>query len=51
MSSLGPGSGIERDLKTIGVPFREALGDLVFDTFSVDVAGKTREGSGGTAPA
>ena len=43
MTILRAGSGIDRNLKRIGDPFREALGDLLFDRFVIDVA---RRGSG-----
>jgi hypothetical protein len=35
MAILRAGSGIDRDLKLIGIPFRKALGDLTFDKFAV----------------
>jgi len=38
MAMLRAGSDINRDLKLIGRPFRQALGELMFDRFVVDVA-------------
>jgi hypothetical protein len=37
MAVLWAGSGIARDLRQLGVPFREKLGDLRFDRFEVEV--------------
>lgn len=37
MVILEPGSGIERDLKIIGIPFREEVGNLTFDRFEIKV--------------
>jgi hypothetical protein len=48
MAVLRAGTGIDRDLKLIGVPFRESLGDLMFDRFVIDVVRRTDERSGGT---
>lgn len=41
MAVLRAGSGVDRNLKIIGEQFREALGDLTFDRFEVDVVRKT----------
>jgi hypothetical protein len=40
LSILRPGSEIDRDLSVLGRRFRETLGDLIFDTFAVDVVRK-----------
>ena len=37
MTLLNAGSGIERDLTQVGVPFRAELGILLFDRFVVEV--------------
>lgn len=41
MSVLRAGSGVDRDLRTIGDQFRESLGSLTFDTFCIDIVHKT----------
>lgn len=43
MAILGTASGIGRDLKLIGVPFRKALGELTFDRFAVYVENRSPE--------
>jgi hypothetical protein len=45
MVVLRAGSGIHRDLTLLGSRFREGLGELTFDTFSIDVV--TGAGEGG----
>jgi hypothetical protein len=37
MAVLRAGSRIDRNLIRVGIPFREALGDLTFDRFAIDV--------------
>lgn len=37
MTMIRPGSGIDRDLTIIGAPFREALGDLSFNNFVINI--------------
>jgi len=39
-ASLRAGSNIDRNLNRIGVPFREVLGDLLFDRFVIDIASR-----------
>ena len=46
MAILRAGSGVDHDLKIVGIPFREALGNLTFDKFAIDI--RTRENSVGT---
>ena len=41
MAVLRAGSGVDRDLRLIGVPFREALGNLTFDRFAIEVVIRT----------
>lgn len=48
MAILRAGSGVDRDLKVIGAPFREALNNLTFDRFAVEVVTRTNESSAGT---
>lgn len=45
MAVLRAGSGIGRDLKQLGVPFRQRLGDLRFDRFEVEVVGPPAGGA------
>lgn len=45
MSLLRAGSGIDRDLKPIGAAFRQTLGNLTFDSFSIKVVRKVRTSS------
>ena len=40
MTILRAGSNIDRNLNRIGVPFREVLGDLLFDRFVIDIASR-----------
>lgn len=37
MAILRAGSGIPRDLRSLGVPFRQKLGELRFDRFKIEV--------------
>ena len=46
MAILRAGSGVDHDLKIVGIPFREALGNLTFDKFAIDI--RTRGSSVGT---
>lgn len=48
MAILRAGSGIDRDLTLIGIPFREALGDLTFDRFAIEVRTRKTGSSSGT---
>jgi len=47
MAVLRAGSGIDRDLTVVGVPFRAALGDLTFDRFAIDIVRRTAESASG----
>ena len=40
MAVLRAGSGVDRDLTLLGVPFRETLGNLTFDKFVIDVVSR-----------
>jgi hypothetical protein len=51
MAILRAGSGVDRDLRTIGVPFRRALGNLTFDRFAIEVVTLTSGRSVGTRQA
>jgi hypothetical protein len=42
VSLLKPGSGIDRDLTKLGSPFRDYIGDLVFDKLIVDVVAQRK---------
>lgn len=48
MAILKAGSGIDRDLTLVGVPFRAALGNLTFDRFTISVVRRAAGGSPGT---
>ncbi len=41
MAVLRAGTGIDRDLARLGVPFRQKLGNLRFDRFEVEIVGRT----------
>jgi len=43
MAVLFPGSGIDKDLRLMGEPFRQQIGDLTFDRFEIDVVTKSAE--------
>ena len=40
MALLRAGSGIPRDLRKVGVPFRERIGSLLFDRFQVEIVAR-----------
>lgn len=43
MAVLRAGSGIDSDLRRIGIPFRERIGDLTFDRFEIEVVRRNSE--------
>lgn len=50
MAVLRAGSKVDRDLKTIGIPFRQALGNLTFDRFAIEVVTRPGKSSSGKDP-